>query len=126
MISPPDSVSSDGSTSTDGFDRTIGARTESQMTSTSSVLTNYSKSLEERGQSHEILSGKVAPEEQTKSSENVETLVVTLETPHSRVRQEFVSVETLRTYHIDHYIDIVRKCIFLLIFTLTFDRTQNT
>jgi hypothetical protein len=107
-------------------DSTTSASEDSKLTSESSVPLNSSKLLEEKGQNPETLPGMVTPEEPIKFSEDDDTLVIPLETSHSRVRQECVSVETLRTYHIDHYIDIVRNHVILLNFHLTFDRTQST
>jgi hypothetical protein len=106
------------------FDSTTRASEDGGLTAESSVPLNSSKVSEESGHNPEALPAMVPPEEQNKPSENADALVVPFETSHVRVRQEYVSVETLRTYHIGHYIDIVRNQVFLFL-PLTFDRTQS-
>jgi hypothetical protein len=93
---------------------TTRASEDGGLTAESSVPLNSSKVPEESGHNPETLLAMIPPEEQTKPSENADALVVPFGTSHVRVRQEYVSVETLRTYHIDHYIDIVRNHVFLL------------
>lgn len=109
MISPPGSASEDGGLTAEYY-----------------VSLKGSKVPEERGHNPETLPTMIPTEEQTKASEIANTLVAPSGTSHVRVRQEYVSVETLRTYHIDHYIDMVRNHVFSLSPPLTFDRTQST
>lgn len=105
MISPPDSISGHSSTSSDGFDHPAGMSAESsKLTSYSSMQINGPKSIEEKAQASATLPETTAAEETV--YDNGETTPVP-GNPHSRVHREFVSVETLRTYHIDHFIDVV-------------------
>jgi hypothetical protein len=104
-ISPPNSVSGDSSTSSDGFDHPVGISAESSsLTSYSSIQTIDTKSAEENGQAMEPATEKVVSEEQSHGGGGGTPVPVGTQ---SRVRQEFVSADTLKTYHIDHFLDVV-------------------
>lgn len=112
MASPPDSISSESNTSSDGFDHPAGLNVEgSRLTSYSSVQTSDSKlEEEEKGQTSVTLPETAAAGQSV--LENGETTPTPIE-PFTRVHRELISVETLTAYHIEHFVDAVSSCISL-------------
>ena len=96
---------------------------DSNLTSESSVPPNGSEILEGGGHKPESLPAMAKPENQNNSSENGDTFIGPSGISHVRVRQDRISVETLRAYHIAHYPDKVSNFVGLLAYPLTFDRT---
>lgn len=105
MISPPDSVSGESSTSSDGFDPPADLNAQSsRLTSCSSVQTSDPKPVNEEGQTTGTLPEAVAAEQNV--HENGGTTPTPIQ-PVTRVHRDMISTETLRTYHIDYLIDSV-------------------
>ena len=107
VVSPPNSVSGQSNTSSDGFDHPAGISTESsRLTSYSSYLMENTKSVEENGKTVDIATEMAAPAEKSNLHDDGGTTPVPVNSC-CRVRHEHVSVRTLKAYHIDHFIDAV-------------------
>ena len=119
MTSPLDSSNGDGSTAMWPTDPIMPDLTDRDLNDSIVVQMDSTKTLLPGGwQSPEASLSKSAPDDRIKTSEIDNTVIVTTkveetefiqENSHTKVFREHVSVDTLRTYCIGHYIDQVRN-----------------
>ena len=136
MISPPNSPpNSANSTAMQPADQMIRDAAESDLNFASAQKDN-SKPLQGIGENTESDLRELAPDDKTNASENDDILLhATAEEEEiefsqgnspTRVLLEHVSVDTLKTYCIGHYVDQVRNPAPQIIIVLMFSRIPNT